>query len=74
MTIFFGYAAERPSATETIRTAAGRIGRESGSTAVLWENMLVDGTVVISEVLRAIDEAEMCIFDLTDQSENVLFE
>ncbi|MET8865819.1 hypothetical protein ABZW11_23020 [Nonomuraea sp. NPDC004580] len=74
LTIFFGYAAERRSATETIRTAAIRIGEESGVTPVLWEDMLVDGTVVISEVLRAIDDAEMCIFDLTDQTENVLFE
>ena len=36
--------------------------------------MLVDGRVIIGQVLEQIDAAEMCIFDLTKQSENVLFE
>ena len=36
--------------------------------------MLVDGRIIIDRVLERIDAAEMCIFDMTKQSENVLFE
>jgi nucleoside 2-deoxyribosyltransferase len=72
--IFFGYAAGRKSSVETIRAIAYRLERECGQEIQLWESMLVDGRVIIDLVLEQIDAAEMCIFDLTQQSENVLFE
>ena len=53
---------------------ARKLERECGQQVQLWETMLVDGRVIIDRVLEQIDNADMCIFDLTDQSENVLFE
>jgi hypothetical protein len=72
--IFFAYAASSRSHVETIRYAAKKIEERSKASTVLWQDMVVDGQLVIDRVFAAISEADMCIFDLTDQSENVLFE
>ena len=57
-----------------MRAVARKLERQCGQQALLWESMLVDGRVIIDRVLDQINNADMCIFDLTDQSENVLFE
>ncbi|MEV4466377.1 hypothetical protein AB0J51_22485 [Micromonospora echinofusca] len=72
--IFFGYAASPPSHTELIRNAARIISEQTGAETVLWQDMVTDGRIVIDRVKQAIDDASMCIVDLTHQSENVLFE
>jgi hypothetical protein len=72
--IFFGYPAQSPAHTEILRTAAKQIEEQTGASPVLWEDMRVDGRIIMRHVLSAIDDADMCIFDLTWQSENVLFE
>ena len=72
--IFFGYSLGRRSGREVIRAVARKLEKEGGQQVQLWETMLVDGRVIIDGVLNQIDNADMCIFDLTDQSENVLFE
>ena len=72
--IFFGYSAGHRSGRDAIRATARKLDKQCGQQVQLWETMLVDGRVVIDRVLDQIDNADMCIFDLTDQSENVLFE
>lgn len=72
--IFFGYSVARRSGREAIREVARKLERERSQQVQLWETMLVDGRVIIDRVLEQIDNADMCIFDLTKQSENVLFE
>lgn len=42
--------------------------------SLTWEQLQVDGRVVISQVLAAIDASDMCVFDVTFPNPNVLFE
>lgn len=72
--IFFGYATGARSPREAMRAAANSIEKDFHVQCVPWETMLTDGRVVIDQVTAAIDAACMCVFDLTKQSENVLFE
>jgi hypothetical protein len=72
--IFFGYATGPRSGADAIRTVARVLKRSKGLETQLWVKMLVDGRVIIGRILEQIDSSEMCIFDLTKQSENVLFE
>src|SRR5690349_10389660 len=74
MSIFYGYAATHPAQAEIVRTAAGQISKRWQVESVLWQDMAVDGRVIMQMVMAEIDRAQMCIFDLTDLSENVLFE
>jgi hypothetical protein len=73
-TIFFGYPAHPPYIAETIRWTAESLAEQAGINSILWQDMLVDGRLIISKVLEAIDAADMCVFDLTRQNDNVLFE
>ncbi|WP_157411292.1 P-loop ATPase, Sll1717 family [Actinoplanes rectilineatus] len=74
LSVFFGYASDNKGRVETIRSAASSIASEIGVDSVLWQDMRVDGAVIINRIFEAIDSASMCVFDLTDLNENVLFE
>lgn len=72
--IFFGYPERPTSQVETMRAVAERLADQGYADTNTWEDLRVGGTVVINQVLSAIDEAEMCIFDITYTNPNVLFE
>ena len=72
--IFLGYPAQTRAHTELLRTAAGIVHQQTGEMPVLWEDMITDGRLIIKHVLAEIDRSELCVFDLTWQNENVLFE
>lgn len=72
--IFFGYTAARRACAEVMHSTATTLMHKHGIATKLWQDLAVDGLVIVDRVLDEIDDAELCIFDLTDQSENVLFE
>jgi nucleoside 2-deoxyribosyltransferase len=39
-----------------------------------WEDLRIGGKPVINEVLAAVDEADVAVFEVTHLNENVLFE
>lgn len=72
--IFFGYPERPTSQAETMRAVAKRLEDQGYAETNTWEDLRVGGTVVIDQVLSAIDQADMCIFDITYTNPNVLFE
>jgi len=70
--IFMGYPSQPHSLPEVHRAVAKRA--PSGHIYVTWESLQVGGTVVISTVLDAIEDASFCLFDVTRPNPNVLFE
>lgn len=72
--IFFGYAERPTSQAEAMRSTAQKLEEQDYASTVTWESLNVGGTIVIDQVLDAIDLADMCVFDLTNLNPNVLFE
>ncbi len=72
--VFFGYPAEPAKQAEVIHNTAKILSEELGIESVTWQQFDADGTVIMSRVLDAIVGADMCIFDLTHQNQNVLYE
>lgn len=72
--VFFGYPQSPASGADALRAAARTISTSGAADASTWEDLRVGGTVVINQVLEAIDDADMSIFDLTRPNPNVLFE
>ena len=71
---FFAYPSEPPSIAEVIRTAIHDINRTGHVLMIGWEDCKVGGKVVIQEICREIDEAEIFCADLTGMNPNVMFE
>ncbi|GAA1874622.1 hypothetical protein GCM10009715_21770 [Paeniglutamicibacter psychrophenolicus] len=57
-----------------MRSTAQKLNEQKYAQTVTWESLRVGGTIVIDQVLEAIDLADMCVFDLTNLNPNVLFE
>lgn len=73
--LFFGYAAEPSNRRKTLYSVASRIGHlPIVESSVSWEELKVDGRLIINEVKDSISAATVCVFDLTDLNLNVLFE
>jgi hypothetical protein len=73
-TAFVAYDSKPEVNRDTLFRATSAITNASFATALSWETLKVDGRVVIAEIIRAIDEASLCIADLTTLNPNVLFE
>lgn len=39
-----------------------------------WETLPVGGRLIIGQVLAAIEDSDVCVFDITTLNQNVLFE
>ncbi|MFN4001514.1 P-loop ATPase, Sll1717 family [Microcella sp.] len=72
--VFFGYPEKPRGQAEVMRNFAKSLSADLGVEAQTWEDLQVDGRLVVSEVLRQIDESTMTVFDLTFPNPNVLFE
>lgn len=73
-TVFFGYPEYPAAHGEVMRAAAKGIKSAASVRSVTWQDLNVDGRVVIDRVLEAIDNCDMAIFDVTTPNPNVLFE
>lgn len=71
--VFFGYPSQPSGPGDVMRTTSERLA-EQGITTQTWQDLKIAGRVVVSSVLKAIDDAQSCIFDLTVVNSNVVFE
>lgn len=71
--VFFGYPQDPTSSAQVLRTVAEAISGPDVD-AITWQDLVVDGSIVINKVLEAIDDCDMAIFDITNPNPNVLFE
>lgn len=75
MDIFIGYAKADVNVRESMGSAADKLAELAETrNVVTWEDLHVDGKLIINDVLQAIDNSQLGIFDVTSMNENVLFE
>ncbi|SCE65850.1 P-loop ATPase, Sll1717 family [Micromonospora saelicesensis] len=73
--LFFGYSKRPVVLSETIREVAFNLSRGPGvAHSVTWEDLVVDGRLIVHEVEKAIDSCTLGLFELSTLSHNVLFE
>lgn len=73
--LFFGYSASPEVMREALHRAASDAGSLPGIvSSVSWEDMRVDGRLIVNEVEDAIRGCTIGLFDLTTLSLNVLYE
>lgn len=72
--VFLGYPQKPRGIPDVMRSFAAALNSAVGVEAATWEDLKVDGKVVISEITSAIDNAGMAVFDVTYPNPNVLFE
>lgn len=72
--VFLGYPQKPRAIPDVMRTFAAALNSTTGIEVATWEDLVVDGKVVISEITSAIDDASMSIFDVTYPNPNVLYE
>lgn len=73
-TVFIGYSKHPAEVSQEILNAASVINRSGTAEAQTWEATPATGRLIIETVLQAVDESTICLFDVTNLSENVLFE
>ncbi len=71
---FCAYPSKPASIGEIFRRAAEEITRSRQAKLRTWEGLSVGGKIIIDEIVRAIDQRDMVLADLTGLSPNVLFE
>lgn len=71
--VFFGYASKPNAARESLN-AATKLCVKAGINAITWEDLRVQGRVIIRAILDEILKADLCVFDISTLNENVLFE
>jgi hypothetical protein len=71
---FFAYPGSPALLSETMRTAAAKIEGRANVDAVTWEALRVDGRVMITEILAAIDKSVVVAAEVGSLNPNVLFE
>lgn len=73
--LFFGYAESDTNARESLQSAASRLAANANVDACLtWEDLRVDGKIIVNDILETINKSTLCVFDLTSLNDNVLFE
>jgi hypothetical protein len=72
---FFGYSSVPASSGESIEFAVKELNAaDNRYSIVTWKNLFKGGSLVISDILRYIENCDFACFDLTGMNENVLFE
>lgn len=71
---FFAYSTEPNFSSQSIEGAIEEINKKKITRLKSWRSFSVSGKLIIREVLNAINEAEYFCADLTEFSDNVLFE
>lgn len=72
--VFFAYPGSPSLLAETLRTAADKIEKRTSVACMTWERLKVDGRVIISEILQAIDSSKVVAAEIGSLNPNVLFE
>jgi hypothetical protein len=72
--VFFGFSSAPEPLADTLRTAANEIDRLADVDVANWENFRIGGTVLLETIETEIRSASVCVLDLTQLNENVVFE
>jgi hypothetical protein len=72
--LFFGYPSAPALLRETVANGAAAVDSVDGVSVRSWEDLRVGGKVIVDQVLTAIDAADVCVFEVSDLNQNVLFE
>jgi hypothetical protein len=71
--VFFAYGALPHLRAETVQQAAAAIAKQ-GHVARTWQDLQVQGSVLIDKICRAIDDSDTVVAEVSDLNSNVLFE
>lgn len=71
---FFAYSSYPPTLPETVATAAKEINKGRQIHLRTWEECRIGGKVIMQEICKEIDKAELFCADLTGINPNVMFE
>ncbi|WP_377104658.1 P-loop ATPase, Sll1717 family [Propionicimonas sp. T2.31MG-18] len=71
--VFFAYASAPPLRAEAMRDAASALSKR-GHDARTWEDMKVDGRVLIDSIIEEIDASDGLVGEISSMNWNVLFE
>jgi hypothetical protein len=74
VTGFFAYPSKPVSCGDAIRQAVGILNGYGIVSIQTWEQCQVGGKLVIDEICRAIDAAQLFCADITEMNANVMFE
>ena len=72
--LFFGYDSKPEVNRHALLTACHELARSGATRTLSWEDLKVEGRIILGRVLDAIDSSKACAFDITTLDENVLFE
>jgi hypothetical protein len=72
--VFFAYPGNPALVAETMRNAAAAISARTGNVATTWEQLRVDGRVMINEITAKIDSSQVVVAEVGSLNSNVLFE
>jgi hypothetical protein len=72
--VFFAYPGQSALLAETMRKSAEKLASRSGLAVSTWQQLEVDGRLVLSRILAAIDDATVVVAEIGSINPNVLFE
>lgn len=72
--VFFGYSSEPELSREAIYNAVRELDTVADLSVTSWEDLFVDGRVIIDSITDKIDASRCCAFDISTLNSNVLFE
>ncbi|GKS58532.1 hypothetical protein YTPLAS18_20590 [Nitrospira sp.] len=71
---FFAYPSSPKSVSESIQAATAKINNGNVASIKVWEDCRVGGKLIVEQMCKEIDEAELFCADLTNLNPNVMFE
>ncbi len=73
--LFFGYGSKPEAVRELIReTAAEMASHANVDSSLSWEDLQVNGRLIVNEIESQLNSATIGVFELTSMNDNVLFE
>src|SRR5665213_1502394 len=72
--VFFAYSSEPELSREAIHNAVLELQTVEGLEAWSWEDLFIDGRVIIDSITEQIDASRCCAFEVSTLNSNVLFE
>lgn len=72
--VFLGYSKKPLETSQEILYAESVINKSGFAETKTWESTPATGRLIVETVLQAIDDSTICLFDVTNFSQNVLFE
>lgn len=71
--VFFAYGALPHLRAETVHHAATTLAKR-GYNSLTWQDLKIQGSVLIEKICRAIDDSDTVVAEVSDLNSNVLFE